>query len=155
METKRQRRHSLIHNKSVKSLCGQLTWLKSVLISRSMPANRSSPRCVLAGSFSGLANATISSWLMYMPRGGFRLWRSIPAAPPELFMLRDRLPQNGPEVGRSDPVRLKERVEYVCLLSRYSINQLNTSSDGSSCCITLHVGIYLWCCKRPHIQSTS
>lgn len=38
---------------------------------------------------------------MYIPRGGFRLWRSTPVP-----LARDRLPQNGPDVGRNEPVRL-------------------------------------------------
>lgn len=44
------------------------------------------------------AMAARSSWLMYMPRGGLRLWRPPRGAP--------RLPPPGPDVGRNRPVRL-------------------------------------------------
>lgn len=63
-----------------------LTWLNSELISRSMLANRSSLRLFGPELFSGQASATMSSWLIYMPRGNFDLWRSKP------LLLRDRFP---------------------------------------------------------------
>lgn len=44
------------------------------------------------------AIAARSSWLMYMPRGGLRLWRAPNGAP--------RLPPAGPDVGLNSPVRL-------------------------------------------------
>lgn len=77
-----------------------LTWLKSVLISRSMLVKRSSPRLLESCD----ANLTMSSWLMYMPRGNLDLCLSTPL----LVLLRERLLKPGPDVGRNAPVRLNQ-----------------------------------------------
>lgn len=84
---------------------GVLTWVNSVLISRSIFVKRSSPRPFE----SCFASVTMSSWLIYMPRGNFDLCRSTPLV---VLLWRERLLKPGPDVGRNVPVRLNFRVFF-------------------------------------------
>lgn len=91
-----------LYSSVASSMWSFLTWVNSVLISRSIFVKRSSPRPFE----SCFASVTMSSWLMYMPRGNLDLCRSTPLL---VLLWRERLLKPGPDVGRNVPVRLNVR----------------------------------------------
>ena len=79
------------------------------------------------------AIAARSSWLMYMPRGGLRLWRP-PSGEP-------RLPPVGPDVGRNNPVRLYMPILHVMvklMITHFQLRQLVSEKEDHIYVCSIH-----------------
>ena len=100
----------------------KLTCLLRETISLSIAFNIWSPWLAGAGAGGPAAIATKSSWLMYIPRGGLRLWRR------RTWQCLSRF--TGPVVGRTLPVRLQGAIRpnsamYLALRSWLRLNMFN------------------------------